>query len=157
MSKYQNSCPKNNFLRGNEMTDKELWRQMENLSNEEPSIEREMRFMHLLKKAYDKDMKLIMACVYDPMMPGLARQGYMEVEGKRMLVCFTSKQRAKTADYNTTWDVAKAKELMNNMFNKSSVAGMVFNPNDKKMLIVFKELLLQIMPGEKPKPEFYRE
>ena len=77
--------------------------------------------------------------------------------GKRMLVCFTSKQRAKTADYNTVWDVAKARDLMNNMFNKNSMAGMVFNPNDEKMVIIFKDLLLQIMPGEKPKPEFYRE
>lgn len=139
------------------MTDKELWKQMENLSNEEPSIEREMRFMYLLKKAYDKDMKLIMACMYDPMMPGQAHQGYMEVGGKRMLVCFTSKQRARTANYNMTWDVGNARDLMNNMFNKGSVAGMVFNPNDKRMLIVLKELLLMVMPGEKPKPEFYRE
>lgn len=139
------------------MTDKELWRQMENLANEEKSLEREMKFMFLLKKAYDKDMKLIMACMYDPMMPGMARQAYMEVMGKRMLVCFTSKQRAKTADYNTVWDVTKARDLMNNMFNKNSMAGMVFNPNDEKMVIIFKDLLLQIMPGEKPKPEFYRE
>lgn len=139
------------------MTDKELWRQMENLANEEEALEREMKFMFLLKRAYDKDMKLIMACMYDPMMPGMARQAYMEVMGKRMLVCFTSKQRARMADYNTSWDVAKARDLMNNMFHKNSIAGMVFNPNDEKMIIIFKDLLLQIMPGEKPKPEFYRE
>lgn len=113
--------------------------------------------MYLLKKAYDKDMKLIMACVHDPMKPGKAHQGYMEVEGRRMLVCFTSKQRARTANYNMTWDVGNARDLMNNMFNKGSVAGMVFNPNDKRMLIVLKELLLMVMPEEKPKPEFYRE
>ena len=46
---------------------------------------------------------------------------------------------------------------MNNMFNKKSVTGMVFNPNDEKMVIIFKELLLMIMPGEKPKPRFFRE
>lgn len=139
------------------MTDKELWRQMDNLSNEETSLERDMQFMLLLKKAYDKDMKLIMACIDDPVMPGMTRQGYMEVMGKRMLVCFTSKQRAKTAVYNTTWNIAKARDLMNNMFNKESVAGIVFNPNDRKMVLIFKDMLWQIMPGEKPKPEFYRE
>lgn len=139
------------------MTDKELWRQMDNLANEDASADREIRFLFLLKKAYDSDMKLIMACMYNPMIPGMAHQGYMDVDGKRMLVCFTSKQRARTANYNTTWDVASARDLMNNMFNKQSVMGMVFNPNDKKMVIVLKESLLQIMPGEKPKPEFYRE
>ena len=44
------------------MTDDELWKQMENLANQEKSLEREMRFMLLLKEAYDMDMKLIMAC-----------------------------------------------------------------------------------------------
>lgn len=46
---------------------------------------------------------------------------------------------------------------MNNMFNKDTIAGMVFNPNDEKMVIVLKDLLLLIMPGEKTKPKFYRE
>ena len=96
------------------MTDKELWRQMEQLVSEKQSLERDMAFMLLLKMAYDKDMKLIMSCAYDPMMPGMARQGFMEVMGKRMMVCFTSKQRAKQAKYNMTWDVAKARDLMNN-------------------------------------------
>ena len=58
------------------MTDKELWRRMENLATSEPSLEREMSFMLLLKQAYNKDMKLIMSCVYDPVRPGLAQQGY---------------------------------------------------------------------------------
>ena len=139
------------------MTDKELWRRMENLAISEPSLERDMGFMLLLKQAYDQDMKLIMSCAYDPMRPEMARQGYMEVMGKRMMVCFTSKQRAKQADYNMTWDIAKARDIMNNMFNKDKIAGMVFNPNDEKMVIVLKDVLLPIMPGEKPKPKFYRE
>lgn len=139
------------------MTDKQLWREMENLANEEQSLARDLQFMLLLKKAYDDDMRLIMACEYDPAMPGMARQAYMDVAGKRMLVCFTCKQRARSAAYKTTWDVARVRDLMNNMFNKDAVAGMVFNPNDEKMIIVLKDLLLPIMPGEKPKPEFYRE
>lgn len=139
------------------MTDKELWRLMDSLATSEQSLERDTTFMLLLKQAYDEDRKLIMACLYDPMRPGLAHQGYMEAMGKRMLVCFTSKKRAKQADYNTTWDIAKARDLMNNMFNKEAIAGMVFNPNDKNMVIILKELLLLLMPGEKPKPEFYRE
>ena len=122
------------------MTDKELWRRMENMATSERSLEREMSFMLLLKQAYDKDMNLIMPCVYDSMRPGVARQGYMEVMGKRMLV-----------------DIAKARDIMNNMFNKDKIAGMVFNPNDEKMVIVLKDVLLSIMPGEKPKPEFYGE
>lgn len=139
------------------MTDKELWRRMENLSLEEQLLGRDMEFMLLLKTAYDKDMKLIMACQYDPLNPGLARQGFMDVMGKRMLVCYTSKQRAKTARYNMTWDIAKARDLMNNMFHKEKIMGMIFNPSDENMIIILKDLLLPIMPGDKPKPEHYRE
>jgi hypothetical protein len=139
------------------MTDKELWRQMDMLADETPSLEREMKFMLLLKQAYDKNMKLIIACRYNPAMPGLAQQGYLDVDGKRMLVCYTSKQRAKSADYNMTWDIARARDIMNNMFNKQVIMGMTFNPNNENMVIILKDMLLPIMPGAKPKPEFYKE
>ncbi len=144
-------------MKGRQVTDEELWKQMKNLANQEKSLEREMRFMLLLKEAYDRDMKLIMACIPDPVMPNMARQGYMAVDGKRFLVCFSRKQRAKTASYNTTWDIGSARELMNNMFNKKSVSGMVFNPNDEKMVIIFKDLLLMLMTGEKSKPRLFQE
>lgn len=65
---------------------------MEQIASEEQSLERDRAFMLLLKKAYDKDMKLIMSCAYDPMMSGKTRQGFMVVMGKRMMVCFTGKQ-----------------------------------------------------------------
>ena len=139
------------------MTDKKLWEHMDKLASEKRSREREAAFMLLLKFAYDEDMKLILSCFPDPEIPGAVRQGYMDVMGKRLLVCFTSKQRADRANYNTTWDVARARDLMNNMFNKNKIMGMVFNPDDENMVIVLKELLLPIMPGEKPKPEYYRE
>ncbi len=86
------------------VTDKELWRDMETLANEERSFQREMKFMLLLKEAYDKDRDLIMACVYDPEMPGMEGQAYMDVMDKRMIMCFTSEQRAEEADYNVDWD-----------------------------------------------------
>jgi len=56
-----------------------------------------------------------------------------------------------------TWAVTMARDLMNNMFHKEKIAGMMFNPDDNKMVIVLKDLLITIMPGEKPKPEIYRE
>ena len=55
------------------MTDKELWRRMENMATSERSLEREMSFMLLLKQAYDKDMNLIMPCVYCKFRPNGVR------------------------------------------------------------------------------------
>ncbi|MGM9942227.1 MAG: SseB family protein [Bulleidia sp.] len=138
------------------ITDESLWSQMDLLARQEHSIQREMEFMTLLKQAYDLDMNLIICCISDPV-AGIARQGYMEANGKRLLLCYTSKERARKAKYNMGWDEVSARDIMNNMFNKDKIMGLVFNPGDKNMVIVFKDLLMAIMPGDKPKPEFYRE
>lgn len=65
------------------MTDRELWGYMDKLASEKHSPDREAAFTLLLKLAYDKDMKLILACFPDPEIPGSVRQGYMEVMEKR--------------------------------------------------------------------------
>ena len=84
------------------MTDKQLQREMEKLANEQQSLARNLQIMFLLNKAYNDDMRLFMACECDSAIPGMARQAYMDVMGKRMLVCVTSKQRARSAAYKTT-------------------------------------------------------
>ncbi|MCD8153528.1 MAG: SseB family protein [Clostridiales bacterium] len=149
-----------------------LWMEMDRLvSDSQPGRggfgdqdsfgKREMLFMNLLKGAYDNDLELIVACTYDTQAstPGrlMAKQGFLEVDGMRFLVCFTSEKRAREAKYNTDWNIMKARDVMNNMFNKKAIWGLVFNPNDKRMVIVLKDLLSLIMPGEKPKPEMFRE
>jgi len=149
-----------------------LWKEMDRLvTNYQPGGrglgnpgsfgEREILFMSLLKDAYDNDLELIVSCTYDThaSTPSrlMAKQGYLEVDGMRFLMCFTSEKRAREAKYNTDWNMMKARDVMNNMFNKKSIWGLVFNPNDEKMVIVLKELLSLIMPGEKPKPEMFRE
>ncbi|MCD7752538.1 MAG: hypothetical protein LUI10_12540 [Lachnospiraceae bacterium] len=139
------------------MTNQELWKNMEMLAVQEPSLERETSFMQLMKQAYDQNLHLIMASFYDSLHPGMARQGYVEVMEKRMLVCYTSKRRARRIKSNLNWDIAYARDIMNNMFHKDLIAGIVFNPDDENMVIIFKDLLLDIMPGEKPKPQGYRD
>ncbi|MCC8152651.1 MAG: SseB family protein [Lachnospiraceae bacterium] len=163
-------------MNGERTTDtasEKLWKEMDRLVSDSRSgghgygdqgsffDEREMLFMNLLKDAYDNDLGLIVSCTYDTQAstPGrlMAKQGFLEVDGMRFLVCFTSEKRAREAKYNTDWNIMKARDVMNNMFNKKAIWGLVFNPNDERMVIVLKDLLSLIMPGEKPKPEMFKE
>lgn len=162
-------------MKGAKTTDtasEKLWKEMERLASASRSGgggygdqgsfgEREMLFMNLLKDAYDNDLRLIVSCTYDTQMSTpdrlMAKQSFLEADGMRFLVCFTSEKRAREAKYNADWDIMKARDVMNNMFNKKAIWGLVFNPNDEKMVIVLKNLLSLIMPGEKPKPEMFRE
>lgn len=139
------------------MTDKELWRRMEQESENPDLLEKSMKFMLLLKTAYEKDMKLVIACTNTPGMPGMAQQGYIDVDGKRMLACYTSKSLAQHQSNHMQWNIAKARDVMNNMFNKPVIAGMVFNPGEEeKMVVIFKNLLEPLIPGEKVKPPHFR-
>lgn len=127
------------------MTDKSFWSQMEKMTEEPFSVDRETRFALLLKRAYEKNLGLIVSCFFDPFNPGMARQGYMDVEGRRMLVCYTSKARAKAAGYNSSWSVVRVRDSVDNMMSKESIFGMVFNPNDEKMIMVFKPMMEEIL------------
>lgn len=107
-----------------------------------------MKFKMLIKIAYEKDMRLVIACTNTPGMPGMAHQGYIDVEGKRMSACYTSKNLAQHQSNHMRWNIAKARDV---------IAGMVFNPRDEgKMVVIFKNLLEPVIPGEKVKLPHFR-
>lgn len=139
------------------MTNKVFWKRLEAATKIEDQMKRMSEFMYWLAEAYDEDLEVLISCFYDERMPGYAKQGYMDVEGKRFLVCYTSKERARAGKFNGNWDIARLRAVMNNMFNKDVIIGMVFNPGDEAMTLVFKEAMELLLPGEKEKPRFFKE
>lgn len=119
------------------MTSKELWNKMEVLANQSYSGEQQAEFMELLKTAYNEDLELIISCVYIRANSQMAQQGYLEADGNRFLICYTNKNHAKREKRGGTWDIARARDILNNMFNKDAITGLVFNPEDEKMVIIF--------------------
>ena len=117
---------------------------------------RDMEFMITLKKGYEENCNIMIACFYDHAYPGLAKQCYVEMDGGRYMICYTSKQNAKAFTLGDDWNIASTKDVLNNLFNKDVIAGLLFNPYTEKMVFIPKAFLEMIMPGDKEKPEFYR-
>ena len=97
----------------------------------------------------------------------MAKQAYIELDGGRYMICYTSKKAAKSVRGSDDWAVASIKDILNNFFNEDVAAGLLFNPYCENMMIVPKLLLEILMPGDKEKPPvlsgaeavppFYRE
>ncbi len=149
------------------MRNRELWKRMDELADQVHSESRDLEFIKLLKTAYDEDMGLIMACIRTP---NTAREGYsafinqayIESDGEKFMICYTSSEHAKRetrrADkFKIGWVTMRARDVMNNMFNQKDAGALIFNPENEKMVIIFKSDLEQIMPGPKPKPPLFRD
>jgi len=139
------------------MTDNEFWKRLDALAAQPLSVDRDLRFARTLKRGYEENRGILISCFYDGKFPGMAKQSYVEMDGKRYLVCYTSKRSAKQARAGDDWNIASTKDILNNFFNKDVIAGIVFNPGLKSMVLVLKPILESIMPGEKEKPPFFRE
>jgi len=139
------------------MTNREFWEKLDELSWQEMSMMRELSFQSLLKKGYDENRRILIACYYDRTFPGMAKQAYIELDDGRYMICYTSKQIAKSAHIGDDWNEALIRDVLNNFFNKKVIAGLIFNPYCENMMIVPKPLLEILMPGEKEKPPFYQE
>ena len=136
------------------MTDREFWKKLDEISRQEMSAMRELSFQSLL---YEENRGILIACFFDQKFPGMAKQAYIELDGERYMICYTSKKAAKPVRGSDDWAVASIKDILNNFFNKDVAAGLLFNPYCENMMIVPKPLLEILMPGDKEKPLFYRE
>ena len=138
-------------------TDREFWKQLDEISMRPVSAEREFQFALVLRQGYEENRGILISCFYDINHPGLAKQSYIEMGGQRYLVCYTSKKNARQAHQGDDWNIASTKDILNNFFNKDVIAGILFNPGFESMVLVLKPILKMIMPGEKEKPPFYQE
>ena len=139
------------------MTDREFWKRLNDISMQPVSADRELHFAMELKQGYEENRGILISCFYDRNLPGMAKQSYIEMDGYRHMVCYTSKKNARHAHQGDDWNIASTKDILNNFFNKDVIAGILFNPGDENMVLIIKPLLEMIMPGEKEKPPFYRE
>ena len=139
------------------MNNKQFWKELDTISKQEMSAMRELEFQCLLKKGYDENLGILIAYFYDDAFPGMAKQAFIEFDDGRYMICYTSKKIAKAARHGVSWDVVSIRDILNNLFNKDAIAGLLFNPYCENMMIVPKTLLEVLMPGKKEKPVFYQE
>lgn len=153
------------------MTTKQFWMKMDQVSNTKKLSlpQKEERIAELLKTAYEEDLEILTICAL--MDSDHVRQLYFSkdelhpsAEGNRYMLCYTGKNRAI---YDTDVPLypedariyhISVRDMLNNLFNKRVIGGLVFNRYlDDQSIIVRKSVLERIMPGEKPLPPNFKD
>ena len=139
------------------MTNEEFWQKLDILAPTCRDVNNLREFALLLKQGYEEDLCLPTAGL---LRGNLFNQAYIPSSRGRLLLCFTNLKSAVSFKERgidgraATWFPLKVRDILNNMFNKGSIAGLAFNPRDEKNVAVVPKILLEeIMPGPKPKPE----
>ncbi len=141
------------------LTNEVLWEKMDRMASKGLPPAENLRFLELVRQAYDQDLGLIIRCMYRAPGHEIANQAYLEVMGQRYLMCYTSKSHAEREwREGGSWDICSARNVLNNMFNKDSIGGLIFNPDDQNSSVLCMKFMLQmIMSGNHPKPPFFHD
>lgn len=141
------------------MSSKILWKKLNDLANSGED-NREEQACQLLAEAYKENDHMIVSCVFQRINGQLyANQTYLPLGPRRLLVCYTSEKKARNDHWQikTGWDEIPVRNVLNNMFNKDVIAGLIFNPHDDNPIMIFKTDMEKLLPGNHPKPAGYRE
>ena len=130
-----------------EKKNKKAWKGLENFAISQEKLGGLLDFIDSLLKMYDENLDILIACVEDSANINLVSQAYLKSEDdKRYMICFTSINRAIKTPQGTTWRAVSSKIVMNNMFNRDEIAGLVFNPFDEQQRVIMtKDILLKVM------------
>ena len=112
-------------------------------------------FAALLIQGYEEDLELIISCIDDPIQDNTAYQSYIDTGYGRLMLCYTSKAHAAKEtrhlpdgdDGNISTGIAKCRSILDNMFNKSVIIGLVFNSDCQDAFIIPKDIIQIAMLG----------
>lgn len=142
------------------MTNEEFWKKLDSITKRRNPSDHIFEFMILLKGGYEQNLDVIVSAT--SAQNGIANQAYLGEKNARFFVCYTSKAHARNewraGDDGRTmdWNTMKLRDVMNNMFHKTSGAGLIFNPDSTtEGLVVLKTMLELLMPGPKEKPPMF--
>ncbi|MBP3855219.1 MAG: hypothetical protein IK990_06375 [Ruminiclostridium sp.] len=153
---------------GNAMTNYRLWKALDEIADQTNTdvSERMMKFAELLKQGYEEDLGVMTWSISADPQGSHAYHAYIDTEFGRVMMCYTSKahamkewRRLPSSDHRAEGClVIPLRDIINNMFNKQAIFGLVFNSDDyEKYVMVPKVMLEFLMPGSKPKPDNFKE
>ena len=131
-----------------EKKNKVAWKVLENYATGKRDEKNTIVFLLKLLEMYEKDLDILISCNEHPFDSSLVSQAYLkdEEDDKRFMICYTSIQRAKKTAQNTIWRAISCRNVMDNMFSRDVIKGLVFNPFDEsEQIIVTKDRLLAMM------------
>ncbi|MEE3420217.1 MAG: hypothetical protein VZR02_03835 [Lachnospiraceae bacterium] len=139
------------------MTNEAFLKRLELLTKKRDLKEQFMEIMFLIKQAYDDDLSIYVRCYIYESNPDLGQQAYIGEKNQRFLMCYTSKQHAgnekrlSVVKPGQTMKTAKIRirDVVNNMFGKESIMGLIINPDDEKAsALVIKEAIRPLITGD---------
>lgn len=150
------------------MTNYKLWKALDEIAGQ-TSIEgsqRMLKFAELLKQGYEEDLSVLTWSISADPQGCQAYHAYIDTEYGRLMMCYTSKahamrewRRLPSFDHRMEGCLAAPLgDIMNNMFNKNAIFGLIFNSDDDEKYVMVPKVMLEfLMPGPKPKPDNFKE
>ena len=129
------------------MDTNDYWKALEDLPNHgDPT--RGLEAIKMLGKAVKNDYGVFIACRYTNVEKTEVKQLFMDLDGKKVYMCFTSERKFREASIrDAVIEPIKAKDMVANVMSKQDVFGFVFNPYCSDMAIVPLGMLLGYMLG----------
>ena len=135
------------------MNNSQFWNSLDSIARKEITPETITDFALTLKKGYEQDLELIISCIDNPLQPGIGYQSYIDTEFGRLMLCYTTmahankeKRQLPAGDMrNVSTATAKCRSIIDNMLTKPVIAGLVFNSDTQKPMIVMKDILQMAM------------
>ena len=124
----------------------EYWKVVDGINSN--NIEKSIKVIQLLVKAYKENMPVYVACQYSNIDKTEAKQLYADFEGKRAYLCFTSRERFLEAGMkDCALEQIRVIDMLNNVMSKKNVFGFVFNAYTDNMIVVPIDMLIGYMLG----------
>lgn len=131
------------------MTNNQFWSKLDTVAKKKPTPNTIAEFATLLIQGYNENLELIISCIDDATHPGYAFQSYVNTEFGRLMLCYTSNAHADKEKRKLPGDdnrivssaTASCRSILDNMLNKSVIAGLAFNSDCFNSYIIPKELL----------------
>jgi len=150
------------------MTTKQYWAKMDQIfdSKSLSPVQKIDEFAKVLKTGYDENLDIL--CVCNETKEGQAHQMYVNLDGdkplsvgNRYMLCYTGHSRAihdtHAPLYPKTALILEVptRDMLNNVFNKRVIGGLIFNRYLSNAIILHKTVLEGCIKGEKPLPPNY--
>ena len=147
------------------MTTEQYWAKMDQIfdSKSLSSVQKKDELAKVLKTGYDENLDIL--CVCNETEEGQAHQIYVNVDeanplsvGNRYMLCYTGHNRAihdtHAPLYPKTALILElpTRDMLNNIFNKRVIGGLIFNRYLSNAIILHKTVLEGYIKGEKPLP-----
>ena len=132
------------------MTEKQFWMKLDQLSMSKDKATASMKAGAIIRQAYDEDHGIIIGCIRDSDDPSAVRQLFasspdvnVDDEGVRRMLCYTSKKMADSdRSLPEPWANARLRDIVDNVLNKPSIGGLLFNHHVKDRILFVPKLFL---------------